>query len=97
MSSKLLQLKTYYTAGEMEARAWFCGKHSKAPQAAGAIHSDFVKQFQAVEIWGWGDLEKFGNKDNVRKAGGVKKKGKEYFVEDGDVLEFVIKKKSAKA
>lgn len=87
----LLNLVSYLTVGDIEARAWFVPKGSKAHQAAGAIHTDFVKNFEQAEVWAYDDVVALGGKSAVRKAGKVKQKGKDYEVRDGDVMEFRIK------
>ncbi|CAJ1343375.1 unnamed protein product, partial [Effrenium voratum] len=90
-SQQLLRLISYLTVGEQEARAWFVQSGSKANEAAGAIHSDFTKNFEQAEIWSYDDLVKHGSKAACRKAGVVKQKGKDYEVQDGDVIEFRIR------
>lgn len=90
-AKSLLRLVSYLTVGEMEARSWFVARGSRAHEAAGAIHSDFVKNFEQAEVWSYEDIVKHGGKSAVRKAGLVKSKGKDYIVNDGDVLEFRIK------
>lgn len=90
-SQGLLRLVSYLTVGEQEARAWFVPRGSKAHEAAGAIHSDFTKNFEQAEIWSYDDLLRHGSKAACRKAGAVKMKGKDYEVQDGDVIEFRIR------
>eukprot|EP00397_Hematodinium_sp_SG-2012_P058115 GEMP01073252.1.p1 GENE.GEMP01073252.1~~GEMP01073252.1.p1 ORF type:complete len:305 (+),score=57.90 GEMP01073252.1:224-1138(+) len=90
-AQKMLNLDTYYTAGDIEARAWFVTKNSKAPDAAAVIHSDFKKAFQGADVWNWRDIAKHGSKAAVKAAGLVKQRGKDYVVQDGDVIEFRIR------
>jgi len=88
---QLLRLHSFLTVGEVEARAWFVPQGSRAHEAAGAIHSDFVRNFQQVDVWSFEDILRLGGKGAVRKAGLVKSKGKDYEVRDGDVVEFIVK------
>lgn len=87
----LLGLVSYLTVGEQEARAWFVQKGSRAADAAGAIHSDFTKNFEQADIWSVDDILRLGGKGACRKAGLVKQRGKDYEVQDGDVMEFRIR------
>mmetsp|Transcript_65603 Transcript_65603/g.137131 ORF Transcript_65603/g.137131 Transcript_65603/m.137131 type:complete len:492 (+) Transcript_65603:88-1563(+) len=87
----LLGLISYLTVGEQEARAWFVPKGSRAAEAAGAIHSDFVKNFEQADVWRYEDIVRLGGKAACKKEGLVKHKGKDYEVQDGDVMEFRIK------
>lgn len=84
----LLGLMTFYTAGEKEARAWTILKNTKAPQAAGVIHTDFEKGFIKAEVVKYNDLVKLGSKVTAREAGLAKLEGKEYIVQADDVIEF---------
>jgi len=84
----LLGLMTFFTAGEKEARAWTILKNTKAPQAAGKIHTDFEKGFIKAEVINYEDLIKLGSKAVVREAGLARLEGKDYTVQDGDVIEF---------
>lgn len=84
----LLGLQTYFTAGEKEARAWTIRKGAKAPEAAGAIHSDFEKGFIRAEVMKYDDLVKFGSEQKVKEAGKLAIEGKDYMVQDGDVMLF---------
>lgn len=84
----LLGLTTFFTAGPKEVRAWTILKNTKAPQAAGTIHSDFEKGFIKAEVIQYDDLIKLGSKTAVREAGFVRLEGKEYIVQDNDVIEF---------
>lgn len=91
VTQQLLGLETFYTAGEMEARAWFVPVSSKAPDAAAVIHSDFKKGFQGADVWNYQDIIAHGSKSAVKAAGLVKLRGKDYIVEDGSVIEFRIR------
>ena len=84
----LLGLSTFFTAGEKEARAWTIVKNTKAPQAAGVIHTDFEKGFIKAEVIKYDDLTRLGSKVSVREAGLARLEGKEYIVQDSDVIEF---------
>jgi ribosome-binding ATPase len=85
---ELLGLYTYFTAGPKEARAWTIHKGTKAPQAAGVIHSDFEKGFIRAETYSSDDLFKYGTEVAVKEAGRYRSEGKEYVVKDGDVMLF---------
>jgi hypothetical protein len=85
---RLLGLKTYFTTGEKETRAWTIREGNKAPQAAGVIHSDFERGFIAAECIAYDDLIRLGSFARGRDAGKLRIEGKEYVVADGDVLEF---------
>ncbi len=85
---KLLGLQTYFTAGEKEVRAWTITKGTKAPQAAGVIHTDFEKGFIRAETYNCEDLFQYKNEGAVKEAGKYRLEGKEYFVKDGDILFF---------
>jgi len=84
----LLNLQTYFTAGEKEVRAWTIKKGFTAPQAAGVIHTDFEKGFIRAEVIKYSDFESFGSEAAVKEAGKLKVEGKEYIVQDGDVMHF---------
>lgn len=84
----LLGLQTYFTAGEKEVRAWTIRRGTKAPQAAGVIHSDFEKGFIRAETYHCEDLFKFKSESAVKEAGKYRVEGKEYVVQDGDILFF---------
>ena len=84
----LLGLATYFTAGEQEVRAWTFRKGIKAPQAAGIIHSDFERGFIRAETVSYEDLDKYGNMQAAKEAGRVRLEGKDYVVQDGDVMLF---------
>jgi GTP-binding protein YchF len=84
----LLGLITYFTAGKIEVRAWTIKKGTKAPGAAGAIHTDFEKGFIKAEVVWWEDFIKLGGESKARDAGKLGIEGKEYVVRDGDVMHF---------
>ena len=83
-----LGLQTYLTAGPKEARAWTIGKGWKAPQAAGVIHTDFEKGFIKAEVISFDDLVELGSVAAARAAGKARLEGKDYVMQDGDVVEF---------
>lgn len=85
---KLLGLISYLTAGEKETRAWTIEKGTKAPQAAGKIHSDFEKGFIRAEIVDYKTLLELGSYNNAKEKGKVRSEGKEYVIQDGDVVLF---------
>jgi len=85
---QLLNLETYFTAGVQEVRAWTYLKGSKAPQCAGVIHTDFEKGFIRAEVIKYDDFIKYGSEAAVRDAGKLNVEGKEYIVEDGDIMHF---------
>lgn len=85
---RLLDLITFFTAGEKEVRAWTVKRGSKAPQAAGQIHSDFERGFIRAEVMSYGDLTKLGSAAAVKEKGLLRSEGKEYGVQDGDVMLF---------
>ncbi len=87
-SYKLLGLISYLTAGEKEVRAWTIEKGTKAPQAAGKIHSDFERGFIRAEIVAYDDLIASGSMAKAKEAGLVRQEGKEYVIQDGDVVLF---------
>jgi len=84
----LLRLETYFTAGPKEVRAWTITKGTKAPQAAGKIHSDFERGFIRAEVIKFADYIHYKTEAAVRDAGKLRIEGKEYVVEDGDVVHF---------
>ena len=84
----LLGLMTFLTAGEMESRAWTIKLNTKAPQAAGKIHTDFERGFIRAEIVSYDDLVACGSKAAAREKGLVRLEGKDYVMQDGDVVEF---------
>jgi ribosome-binding ATPase len=84
----LLSLRTYLTTGEKETRAWTIHTGDKAPQAAGVIHSDFERGFIAAEVIHYDDLVALGSFAKAREAGKLRIEGKDYIVQDGDVIDF---------
>jgi ribosome-binding ATPase len=84
----LLGLRTSLTTGEQETRAWTIRSGDKAPQAAGVIHTDFERGFIAAETIAYHDLVMLGSFAKAREQGKLRIEGKEYVVQDGDVLEF---------
>ena len=84
----LLNLQTYFTAGVKEVRAWTIKKGATAPQAAGVIHTDFEKGFIRAEVMKYTDFIDFGSEQAVKEAGKLGVQGKEYVVEDGDIMHF---------
>ena len=85
---KLLNLITYFTAGVKEIRAWTIQNGFKAPRAAGVIHSDFEKGFIKAEVIKLNDFKKYGSEQECKKAGKISIEGKEYIVQDGDIMHF---------
>lgn len=85
---KLLNLSTYFTAGVQEVRAWTIHKGWKAPQAASVIHTDFEKGFIKAEVIAYDDYIKYGSEAACRDNGKLRIEGKEYIVQDGDVMHF---------
>jgi GTP-binding protein YchF len=84
----LLHLVTFFTAGPKEARAWTITQSTKAPQAAGVIHTDFERGFIRAETIAYDDYVKLGGEVGAREAGRLRLEGKEYVVADGDVMHF---------
>ena len=84
----LLELETFITAGEMEVKAWTYRKGWKAPQCAGVIHTDFEKGFIRAEVIKYEDYIKYGSEAAVKEAGKMGVEGKEYVVQDGDIMHF---------
>jgi ribosome-binding ATPase YchF (GTP1/OBG family) len=85
---KLLNLETFFTAGPKEARAWTIHRGSKAPQAAGKIHSDFERGFIRAETIAYDDYIAHAGEQGAKAAGRMRSEGKEYLVQDGDVILF---------
>ena len=85
---KLLGLETFFTAGGPETRAWTYRKGTKAPQAAGIIHSDFERGFIRAEVMSFEDLDQLGSETAVKEAGKLRLEGKDYVMQDGDIVEF---------
>jgi GTP-binding protein YchF len=85
---QLLGLQSFFTAGEMEVKAWTVPIGAKAPQAAGVIHSDFERGFIKAETVGYNDYISLGGESGCRAAGKLRQEGKDYVVQDGDVMHF---------
>lgn len=85
---KLLNLQTYFTAGKKEVRAWTVRKGAKAPEAAGVIHSDFEKGFIRAEVIHYADFVQYGSEAACKEVGKLAVEGKEYVVQDGDIMHF---------
>jgi GTP-binding protein YchF len=84
----ILNLQTYFTAGVKEVRAWTIEKGMTAPQAAGVIHTDFEKGFIRAEVIAYNDFIQYGSEQAVKEAGKMRVEGKEYIVNDGDIMHF---------
>ena len=84
----LLHLVTYFTVGPKETRAWTITQGTRAPQAAGVIHTDFEKGFIRAETIGYDDFITCGGEVGAREAGRMRLEGKDYVVADGDVMHF---------
>ena len=89
---KTLGLRSYFTCGEMEVRAWTIPVGAKAPQAAGVIHTDFEKGFIKADVYSFEDMDKYGSEAALREKGLIRSEGKDYTVEDGDVCHFKFSK-----
>jgi GTP-binding protein YchF len=85
----ILDLISYLTTGEMETRAWTIRRGTKAPEAAGKIHTDLQKGFIRAEIVSYGDMVAYHGRTGAREAGKLRIEGKDYVVQDGDVIEFL--------
>lgn len=85
---RLLGLQSFFTAGEKEIRAWTVPVGATAPEAAGVIHSDFQQKFIRAEVYTVKDLATYGSEGEIKAAGKMRLEGKEYIVEDGDVMHF---------
>lgn len=83
-----LKLIHFFTSGEDEVRAWTIRMGSKAPQAAGTIHTDFEKGFICAEVMAYSDFKELGSEAEVKKAGKYRMEGKNYVVQDGDIIFF---------
>ena len=81
-------MQSYFTAGKIEVRAWTIKKGTKAPQAAAVIHNDFEKGFIKAEVIAYDDFIEFGGENKCKEAGKLKLEGKDYIVQDGDVMHF---------
>ena len=89
-SFRLLGLQTYFTAGVKEVRAWTVPIGATAPQSAAAIHTDFEKGFIRAQVIAFDDFIKFGGEQPAKEAGRMRSEGKEYIVQDGDVMHFLF-------
>jgi GTP-binding protein YchF len=87
---KLLNQETYFTAGEKEVRAWTINSGATGPQAAGVIHTDFEKGFIRAEVIKYETYVEYGSEQKVKEAGKLKVEGKDYVVQDGDVMHFLF-------
>jgi ribosome-binding ATPase len=87
---RLLGLQSYFTAGEKEIRAWTVRKGATAPEAAGVIHTDFEKGFIRAQVYSLADLDQHGNEAAIKAAGKLRMEGKEYVVQDGDIMHFLF-------
>ena len=85
---RLLGLQSYFTAGEKEVRAWTVPVGAKAPQAAGVIHPDFERGFIKAEGIGYEEYVTLGGEKGAKEAGKTRLEGKEYVMQDGDVVHF---------
>ncbi len=87
---QILNLETFFTTGPDESRAWTIKKGAKAPQAAGEIHTDFIKGFIRAEVINWEKFIEAGSEAKARELGTLRTEGKDYIVKDGDVCNFLI-------
>ena len=87
---KLLNLQTYFTAGVKEVRAWTISVGDTAPQAAGKIHTDFEKGFIRAQTIAFDDFIKYGGEQGAKEAGKMRSEGKDYIVQDGDIMNFLF-------
>jgi ribosome-binding ATPase len=87
---RLLGLQSYFTAGEKEIRAWTIRKGAMGPEAAGVIHTDFEKGFIRAQVYSLEDLEQHGSEAAIKAAGKLRMEGKEYVVQDGDIMHFLF-------
>jgi len=86
----LLCLQSYFTVGEDECRAWVIKRGTRAPQAAGAIHTDFERGFIKAEVIRWDELLRHGSESAARAKGALRVEGKDYVIQDGDVMHFLF-------
>lgn len=89
-SYQLLNLVTFLTSGEPETRAWTVRAGAKAPEAAGVIHTDFIKGFIKADVVNWEDFVKYGGWNKIKETGKMRLEGKDYVVKDGDVIYFHV-------
>jgi ribosome-binding ATPase YchF (GTP1/OBG family) len=87
-SYRMLDLITFFTAGEPEVRAWTIKKGTNAKDAAGEIHSDISKGFIRAEVISYEDFEKYGSLQKAKEAGRMRLEGRDYIVQDGDICYF---------
>ncbi len=85
---RLLGLRTFFTVGKDECRAWTIKAGNKAPRAAGTIHTDFEKGFIKAEVYSFADIKEFGSESALKAAGKLRTEGRDYIVEDGDIMFF---------
>ena len=85
---EMLGLRTFFTVGKDEVRAWTFKEGTKAPQAAGIIHTDFERGFIKAEIYSYDDLMTYGSEAGIKEAGKLRIEGKEYVMKDGDIVFF---------
>ncbi len=90
MAYDLLSLQTYFTAGEKEVRAWTFKRGMSAPQCAGIIHTDFERGFIRAEVMSYDDLMEFKSEKAVKEAGKLTSEGKDYIMQDGDIVHFLF-------
>ena len=86
----LLGLQTFLTSGPIETKAWTIRQGTKAPQAAGVIHTDFERGFIKAEVIRWDDLLRYGSEAAAKSRGAMRIEGKDYVVQDGDVMHFMF-------
>jgi len=89
-SYRLLGLDTFFTTGPDETRAWTIKRGAKAPEAAGVIHTDFIKGFIRAEVIQWEKFVEMGSEAKAREQGLIRTEGKDYIVQDGDVCNFLV-------
>ena len=87
---ELLQLITFFTSGEQESRAWTVKKGTNAPNAAGVIHTDFIKGFIKADVANWQDFSESGGWGGLKGTAKQRLEGKDYVVQDGDVVFFHV-------
>lgn len=87
---KLLKLDTYFTAGVKEVRAWTIHRGATAPQSAGVIHTDFEKGFIRAEVIAFNDFIQYRGEQGAKEVGKLRLEGKNYIVQDGDVMHFLF-------
>ena len=88
LAYSMLGLETFFTAGEKEIKAWTIQKGVTAPQAAGVVHADFQRGFIKAEIYTVNDLEKYKSELSLKNSGKIRQEGKDYVVQDGDIIFF---------